>query len=92
MTLFRTFPRDLDPEAWHDFDNLTKTALGIPGLPLTELLVSAPGIFQIIDWYSKARQLSFRDESKWCEFTGSPKIKAHPESEAIENLSETLFL
>lgn len=91
MTLFHTFPRDLDPEAWHDFDHLTKTALGIPSLPLTEFLVSAPGLFQIIDWYSRTRQLNFRDEGKWSEFTGSPKIKAHLESEATENLSETLL-
>ena len=53
--------------------------------------MSAPGLFQIIDWYSRARQLSFRDEIKWSEFTGSPTTKAHTESEATENLSETLL-
>lgn len=91
MTLFRTFPRDLDPQAWRDFENLTKTALGIPGLPLTGFLMSAPGLFQIIDWYSRSRQLSFRDESKWSEFTGSPTIKTPPKSEATETVSETLL-
>lgn len=88
MTLFRTFPRDLDPHAWRDFDNLARTALGIPALPLPEYLVSVPGLAPIIDRYSRARQATYWDTSKWNAFAGSYTASFRQSSEVHESLSE----
>lgn len=64
MSLFRMFPRNLDPKAWSDFDSLAKAALGIPSLPFPQFLVSMPGLAQIIDRYSKANQATYWAENK----------------------------
>lgn len=92
MTLFNTFPRDLDTQAWRDFDTLAKTALGIPGLPLQEYLVSVPGLAPIIDRYSRARQAAYWDKGTWNAFAGSHKDRFHQASEAHESLSKLSVL
>lgn len=88
MTLFRTFPRDLDPQAWRDFDHLAKAALGLPALPLPEYLVSVPGLARIIDRYSRARQATYWDIGKGNAFAGSYTAGFRQSSEVHESLRE----
>lgn len=90
IKLFGTFPRHLDPQAWHDFDNLAKVVLGIPRLPLTEFLSSIPGVNRIIDQYSRATQAYYRDKAKWDAFSATHMAIPRQEFEAYRSAARLL--